>query len=293
MIDIHSGYLWQSGHEKVAAFKRSNGSLLESRSSQLVLQTSAERIQKTFFASMLTYIITITLVRISILMLMRRIFDIRPFKITTSVLIAMSLAWGISIAFANIFQCTPVAGAFDPAIVMSFSKQCINLQAMYYGTLGTAVFLDTIILVLPVREIWKLQLSTRRKYEISALLSVGGLACIASFMRIVAIGNLKRTDLVCKLTTKSHHLSTLISRFKSTAAVQTHSLIFRHGSRILHVVPDRTLRRHPLRLLSHLPTLIPHLQAPQHSLAPKSQATRISRRREQAMAHHDGRERKE
>ena len=85
------------------------------------------------------------------------------------------VAWGISICFANIFQCTPVPDAFVPAVVMSGSVRCIDLQAMFYGTLATGVTIDLLILLLPLHEIWNLRLPNRQKYELTAILSLGGL----------------------------------------------------------------------------------------------------------------------
>lgn len=131
--------------------------------------------RKTFFVSMITYIITVTIVRLSILLTLRRIFDVAPFKMITTIVGTASIAWGISIFFANIFQCTPFMDAFDPDIVMSSSKKCINLQAMFYGTLATAFTLDLIILILPLHVIWRLRLPTRQKFELTVILSLGGL----------------------------------------------------------------------------------------------------------------------
>ena len=124
---------------------------------------------------MITYVATVTLVRISILLLLRRIFETRPFRLLTTFFGALCLAWGISIISANIFQCIPVSDAFVPAVVMGMSSRCINLQAMFYGTLGTGVTLDLVVLVLPLHQVWRLQLSRRQKYELTAMLCLGGL----------------------------------------------------------------------------------------------------------------------
>ena len=140
-----------------------------------VFDSSMLTSQWTFFVSMITYIVTVTIVRISILVTLRRIFDVERFKIITTIVGTACMAWGISIFFANIFQCTPFMDAFDPDIVMSSSKKCIDLQAMFYGTLATAFTLDLIILVLPLHIIWKLRLPTRQKIELTAILSLGGL----------------------------------------------------------------------------------------------------------------------
>ncbi|KAL8853024.1 MAG: hypothetical protein Q9221_002054, partial [Calogaya cf. arnoldii] len=144
---------------------------------------------------MIFYVFTVTLVRISILLLYRRIFDIKPFRIITTVLMAICIAWGISICAANIFQCHTITDAFRPEVVGTLDGRCINLQAMFYGTLGTGFTLDLVILLLPFQQIWNLRLERRQKLELMGILSLGGLACLASILRIVALGDLKQTDL--------------------------------------------------------------------------------------------------
>ena len=137
---------------------------------------------------MITYIITVTIVRLSILLTLRRIFEVEPFKMITTIVGSASVAWGLSIFFANVFQCTPFMAAFDPDVVMSLSNKCINLQAMFYGTLGTAFILDLIILILPLHVIWRLRLPTRQKYELTAILSLGGLWVFPLIHEISVLG---------------------------------------------------------------------------------------------------------
>ncbi|KAI4088080.1 MAG: hypothetical protein LQ344_006342 [Seirophora lacunosa] len=147
------------------------------------------------FASIITYGITVTLVRISILFLYRRIFELRSFRIITAGLIAASLAWGVSICAANIFQCHKVSDAFQPEVVAALDGRCLNLQAMLYVTLAIGFTLDLVILLLPFPQIWNLHMGRRRKLELMAILGLGGLSCLASIMRIVVLGSLNQTDL--------------------------------------------------------------------------------------------------
>lgn len=127
------------------------------------------------FASIITYISTVTLVRISVLLLYRRIFDIRYFRIVAMGLIVGSIAWAISLSAANIFQCHNVPDAFKAEIVAAHDNRCIDTKPMYYGMLGTGFTLDLIILLLPFQQIYGLQLERRQKCELIGILSLGGL----------------------------------------------------------------------------------------------------------------------
>ncbi|KAL8851633.1 MAG: hypothetical protein Q9221_003470 [Calogaya cf. arnoldii] len=154
-----------------------------------------------FYASLITYISTVTLVRISILLLYRRIFDIKSFRLVATILMAASLAWGVSICVANIFQCRHVGDAFNAEVLGAPDSRCINLQALYYGAVGTGFALDLIILVLPFQQILGLRLERRQKYELIAILSLGGLACIASIVRITTLSSLDQTNLSYSVAT--------------------------------------------------------------------------------------------
>lgn len=132
-----------------------------------------------FYASLITYIWTVTLVRTAILLLYRRIFDVKPFRRVATVFIVLCLVWGVSVCFANIFQCRHVPDAFNAEAISSPDDRCINLQNLYFGTVGTGFALDLIILVLPFQQIWGLRLERRQKYELIAILSLGGLYVVS------------------------------------------------------------------------------------------------------------------
>jgi len=102
-------------------------------------------------AGIITYTLTITMVKISILLLYRRIFCTLEFRRTTSVVGILCLAWFIISVSMVIFQCHPVEAAFDPHLL--FTDHCIDLQAFYWGTAGANVVLDVILWVLPVQMV--------------------------------------------------------------------------------------------------------------------------------------------
>ncbi|KAI4218526.1 MAG: hypothetical protein LQ349_008674 [Xanthoria aureola] len=156
---------------------------------------------KMFYASLITYIWTVTLVRTAILLLYRRIFDVKPFRRVATVLIVLCLVWGVSVCFANIFQCRHVQDAFNAEAISSPDDRCINLQNLYFGTVGTGFALDLIILVLPFQQIWGLRLERRQKYELIAILSLGGLACVASIIRITTLTGLDPNHLSYSVAT--------------------------------------------------------------------------------------------
>lgn len=113
------------------------------------------------------------MVKISILLLYRRVFDTRNFKIATAVLSGVCLSWGVVAIVCLIFQCHPVSGMWTPAD--TFTDKCFNLKAYYSGVSGTNMALDIIILSMPIYMVWGLSLPTSQKIALSGIFLLGGL----------------------------------------------------------------------------------------------------------------------
>jgi len=123
-------------------------------------------------ASILTYSLTITMVKLSILLLYRRIFGTAAFRVKSFVVGLVCVAWFLVAIFTDIFQCRPFHLAFD--YQMMFSDRCIDIQAFYWGISASNVFLDLVVLSLPIWEVWKLHLPKRKKLVLSGIFMLGG-----------------------------------------------------------------------------------------------------------------------
>lgn len=72
--------------------------------------------------------------------------------------------------FVNIFACSPREAFWNPLIKDS---RCINNEIRILFTRGYNVISDIIILILPLRAVWKLWIPTRKKIEIVFLFAIG------------------------------------------------------------------------------------------------------------------------
>ena len=124
-------------------------------------------------ATMTTYSLTITFVKISILLLYRRIFTTAPFRKASVAVGAACLLWFIIEVFMDIFQCHPIKAAFDPALLST--DRCIDLQSFYSGITIANLCLDVVILYLPLHMVWKLKLPTKQKLTLSGIFLFGSL----------------------------------------------------------------------------------------------------------------------
>ncbi len=123
--------------------------------------------------TMVTYSLTITSVKISLLLLYRRIFNTRLFKMQSLIVGITCIVWLLIEIPMNIFQCTPFTAAFQPAYL--FTDHCIDLQAFYWGVTVTNLGLDVAILCLPMQVVWKLKLPRRQRITLLAIFLLGGL----------------------------------------------------------------------------------------------------------------------
>ena len=123
-------------------------------------------------ASNLTYSLAITMVKISILLLYRRIFNTATFRLKTLIAGLICIAWLLIVIFTDIFQCRPMRLAFEFSEI--FGKNCIDIQAYYIGISISNVLLDLVVLYLPIHEVWKLQLPKQKKLMLSGIFMLGG-----------------------------------------------------------------------------------------------------------------------
>lgn len=127
---------------------------------------------KILMSTMITYSLTITFVKISLLLLYRRIFSTPEFRRRSACVGCACVAWFVAEVLANIFQCRPFSSAFDPEKL--YTSNCINLQAFYWGITIANLVLDVAVLSLPVHMVWTLKLSLRKRVELSVIFALGG-----------------------------------------------------------------------------------------------------------------------
>lgn len=121
----------------------------------------------------ITYALTITSVKLSLLSLYRRIFGTEDFRRKSLIVGAACIMWFLAESCAGILQCRPFHAAFDPELL--FTDHCIDLQAYYWGVTAANFALDIIIICLPIREVWQLQLTLRQKLGLVGVFLLGGL----------------------------------------------------------------------------------------------------------------------
>ncbi|KAL9118183.1 MAG: hypothetical protein Q9187_005275 [Circinaria calcarea] len=143
------------------------------------------------FAVEILYFLAITPVKISVLFLYGRLFPTRMLLLVAKIVGAVCIAWCLASVLVTIFQCNPVASAWNPPI----GGQCVSYFAHFQ--LGVAIsnmLTEIIILCIPLPIIWRLSLPARDKAILSGMFFLGSFVCVASVMRIVTIADVEHSD---------------------------------------------------------------------------------------------------
>ncbi|ETS75365.1 hypothetical protein PFICI_12309 [Pestalotiopsis fici W106-1] len=96
---------------------------------------------------------------------------------------AMNFAWLFARLFGDIFMCSPVQKAWNPAL----PGKCLNTGWLWTGFGVTGLLIDVIILIMPLPVLWKLRITTLRRIQICAVFVLGYLVVVVSIGRLVTI----------------------------------------------------------------------------------------------------------
>jgi len=149
-------------------------------------------------------LLTVLLVRISVLILIRRIFcdkQIAPVgRKIANILITLSIVHWIITECLWIFRCTPAGITFN--VAKSVYAKCLDAHIMGYVTGGVSLALDIAILALPSYYVPKLQIPRQDRLRIGSVFLIGTFACICGALRFMYISRFVYIDATCKST---HH----------------------------------------------------------------------------------------
>ena len=79
--------------------------------------------------------------------------------------------WAVGCGFAEVFVCNPPHHFWDP----DSTGYCYPREVSLVSILAIELVIDTIILILPIRMVWALQMSRTNKVSISLIFLLGSL----------------------------------------------------------------------------------------------------------------------
>lgn len=118
-------------------------------------------------------ILTIGLIKLSVVFLYRRIFSIsRSFNIYSTFLIVLIVTWTIAFLGANIFQCgTHPAAAWTS--IKQIIEYCDDTSGATAALALTDLIMDLMIIAAPMPMVWRLQMTLAQKAQVTGIFALG------------------------------------------------------------------------------------------------------------------------
>lgn len=136
--------------------------------------------------SQLLTIVALGILKMSVVMLYRRIFVGQSFRMISLIVSIMIVAWTVSFLFATIFECGRDLGLLWKSL-KTFKQNCGKYKYIQLGHAGSDVITDLIVLALPLPSIWTLRLSGARRFALSFIFLLGLLSTAAGAARLAIV----------------------------------------------------------------------------------------------------------
>ncbi|PSN69123.1 hypothetical protein BS50DRAFT_521432, partial [Corynespora cassiicola Philippines] len=141
---------------------------------------------KSIYFCAIFYNTTLGMVKLSVISLYHRVLrgiQSRNLPIVLWVVFGIVSANTIANVLVAIFQCSPIAAAWDVTIAVD-AKRCVDINAFYLGNAITGLTTDLIVYLLSIPIVMPLQMETKVKLQLLATMLVGGFAVITSAVRL-------------------------------------------------------------------------------------------------------------
>ncbi|KAI1436362.1 hypothetical protein GGR50DRAFT_651944 [Xylaria sp. CBS 124048] len=135
---------------------------------------------KLIVASDVCWLLGSVFVKLSIVCLYYRVFEIPAFRRWSKALLVLISLYGVSFIVVYLTNCIPVDNLWNPQP----GGHCRDPQISDYATLAINLFLDLSILILPMPPLWRLRLAFRKKVIVTIMFSLGIGTIIVMLYRI-------------------------------------------------------------------------------------------------------------
>ncbi|RAL03537.1 uncharacterized protein BO80DRAFT_422975 [Aspergillus ibericus CBS 121593] len=141
---------------------------------------------------MLFYNLGLAFFKLSCLALYIRIFGVHRWIRHMSYIIGgMVIAWVLANELALVFRCHPIDLAWKGNAEQQ-ATSCITQTNIFIAQSAPTIFFDLLILIMPIRVVWSLQLQSTQKLGAILVFSLGLLVTVISMVRLA--GTLHSTD---------------------------------------------------------------------------------------------------
>ncbi|KAE9988728.1 hypothetical protein EG327_003249 [Venturia inaequalis] len=141
------------------------------------------------FVSIFIYILSTTCAKLSVALQYRRIFTGGKTKRTLWCLMGLIVGCGIWSFCANLFFCAPIRKSWHP----ESAGTCISKKDTWLSYSGANILISTVLIILPLPTIAKLQMQRRANLALVVIFSLGVFDIILSCLRLTSLSDLATT----------------------------------------------------------------------------------------------------
>ncbi|KAK8041288.1 hypothetical protein PG994_014295 [Apiospora phragmitis] len=128
------------------------------------------------FVAEITYTFSSPLIKLSVLAFYRKIFPTRTVNLGCKILGFMCMAWWIAIFILDFTQCRPLEAFWRLELQVLPTTKCIDPIFAFFSNSVANCIIDFFTIALPIRDVLKLQTTTRRKVNIFMIFLLGGVS---------------------------------------------------------------------------------------------------------------------
>ncbi|OBT52054.1 hypothetical protein VE04_07498, partial [Pseudogymnoascus sp. 24MN13] len=148
-------------------------------------------ILKYLFWSIISYCVTLSLVKTSILLQYYRIFggnDATRYAIYAALIIV--IAFGTECVISDIWTCVPVPAFWE--LSLRPTSKCVDQNKLFLANACINIATDLIIATIPLPIVHKLRIPFRQKIALMVILGIGWFICAVSMLRLNSIIDLAK-----------------------------------------------------------------------------------------------------
>ncbi|KAE8151794.1 hypothetical protein BDV25DRAFT_138508 [Aspergillus avenaceus] len=141
-------------------------------------------ILKRFYIYVLAYKAQISLAKISVCLFLLRIFRSPAFRYTAYTIIALNTAIAMTWVLVDALRCNPIHLAWTGWAKEEPGK-CIDFIAATFANSFVNIAVDTVMVIMPIYEVIKLNLDSRRKLGVGVMFAMGLILTVVAILRVV------------------------------------------------------------------------------------------------------------
>ncbi|OOG00202.1 hypothetical protein ASPCADRAFT_127073 [Aspergillus carbonarius ITEM 5010] len=135
------------------------------------------------------YNLTLTLTKLSLVFLYRRLFPTKIYRILLTITLAFVIISGLWMVFSTLLFCIPISAFWDK----SLPRTCLPADVVWCLNAGLQITTDLILVILPLPILARLRLPKRQKAALLIIFALGFFVCATSIVRLTTLIKLIRT----------------------------------------------------------------------------------------------------